>query len=334
MSRAKHNVISYSKVDTQKIGFTDLEENDRIPSQKIGYIRYTHPTNGDRQFDIQTPEIKLDNYGIPDGEGPYYKTTSSRAFVKIPLQINPNVTGESVEDREKRKSKLLKFKEGLESIDKLMIDRKIEFFGSAKLAKKYSYQPIVRKPVEKDVDSDSDSDSDEEDVVVQQRPLYMKAKIPIEWETDNVTLDVYRVNTKGTPQFEEDGKHTLLSDVKTLDELRKHVGYMRTCRFILHACKIWASKQAANGQDTRKYGLTFKIRRVEVHARHDLDSNDDEEDAELFASSDDESEEVVTKFVASSQNESDEDSDDEPTVKVIGKKKIGTRKRAKKTTNV
>ena len=115
MSRAKHNVISYSKVDIQKIGFTDLEENDRIPSQKIGYVRYTHPTNGDRQFDIQTPEIKLDNYGIPDGEGPYYKTTSSRAFVKVPLGVNQNVTGESDEDREKRQSKLLKFREKLEN---------------------------------------------------------------------------------------------------------------------------------------------------------------------------------------------------------------------------
>ena len=347
MSKAKHNVISYSKVDTSRIGFTDLEDNDRIPSQKIGYVRYDHQKNGERQFDIQTPEIKLDNYGIPDGDGPYYKTTSSRAFVKIPLEVNNMVKGESDEERTKRSSKLTKFRKSLEAIDKYMEDNKEKFFGSAKTAKKYTYQPIVRKPQEKDVDSDSDSDSDNDndndnkETVTVQRPLYMKAKIPIQWETDNVTLDIYRSNKEGTSEVEVDGSHTQLTDVQTLDQLRKHVGYMRDVRFVLHACKLWASKQASNGQETRKYGITFKVRRVEVQQWLGGSTNDTEEDGVLFANSDDE-DQVVTKFVESAKKhfenpEDAEDSDDsddddseeeEPVVEV---KKRGRKAKSKKS---
>ena len=348
MSKAKHNVISYSKVDTSRIGFTDLEDNDRIPSQKIGYVRYDHQKNGERQFDIQTPEIKLDNYGIPDGDGPYYKTTSSRAFVKIPLEVNNMVKGESDEERTKRSSKLTKFRKSLEAIDKYMEDNKEKFFGSAKTAKKYTYQPIVRKPQEKDVDSDSDSDSDNDndndnkETVTVQRPLYMKAKIPIQWETDNVTLEVYRQNKEGTQEFKDDGTHTELKDVVTLDDLRNHVRYMRNARFVLHACKLWASKNTSNGQDTRKYGLTFKIRRVEVQQYIASDSGDyGQDEGELFADSDDE-DQVVTKFVESAKKhfenpEDAEDSDDsddddseeeEPVVEV---KKRGRKAKSKKS---
>lgn len=345
MSKAKHNVISYSKVETSRVGFTDLEDNDRIPSQKIGYVKYDHVTNGERQFSIQTPEIKLDNYGIPDGDGPYYKTVSSRAFVKIPLEVNPLVKGESVSDRQKRADKLLKFRTTLEALDKYMIDNKEKFFGSAKTAKKYTYQPIVRKAQVKDADSDSDSDnnddnSDKETINIQ-RPLYMKAKIPIEWEKDNVLLDIYRLNKEGTNEYNEDGLHTQLTDVKTLDELRKHIGYMRDVKFVLHACKLWASKQAANGQETRKYGITFKVRRVEVQQYIGGSTNDiDEDDDELFADSDDETDndiskvdgkvddgdddsDVVTKFVESAhQDSSDSDSESDGDEPVIQKKKV------------
>lgn len=337
MSKAKHNVISYSKVDLDRISFTDLESTERVPSQEIGYIRYDHPKNGERQFDIQTPEIKMDAGGIPDGDGPFYKTTAQRGFVKIPLEVNPNVKGETDEEREARKEKLQKFKETLEALDKHMEDNKEKFFGSAKQAKKYTYQPIVRYPQEKDEsDSDEEKDSPDEEVVTVHRPPYMKAKIPIVWETDNVELDVYRVNDEGTTEFESDGKWSQLTDVVSLDDLRKHVAYMRNVKYVLHACKYWAQKQASNGSQQRFYGITFKVRRVEVKPYVKTTEDVSEDDGMLFEDSDDD-DEVVTKFVEKEQTKveesegsDDSDEEDEEEEKVVAEKKKPVR-RTKKT---
>lgn len=336
MSKAKHNVISYSKVDCERISFTDLESTERVPSQDIGYIRYDHPKNGERQFDIQTPEIKIDAGGIPDGEGPYYKTVAAQGHVKIPLAINPNVKGETDEEREARKEKLQKFRETLENIDKYMEDNKEKFFGSAKQAKKYTYQPIVRYPQEKDdSDSDEEKESPDEDVVTVHRPPYMKAKIPIVWETDKVDLEVYRVNDEGTPEFESDGKWTQLTDVVSLDDLRKHVAYMRNAKFVLHACKYWAQKQASNGSNQRFYGITFKVRRVEVKPYVKSTEEVSEDDGMLFEDSDDD-DEVVTKFVEKEQTkvEESEDSDEsedeeEEEEKIVAEKKKPVRRTKK-----
>ena len=125
---------------------------------------------------------------------------------------------------------------------------------------------------------------------------YMKAKIPIVWETDNIDLDVYRVNDEGTPEFESDGKWSQLTDVVSLDDLRKHVAYMRNAKYVLHACKYWAQKQASNGSNQRFYGITFKVRRVEVKPYVKSTEEVSEDDGMLFEDSDDD-DEVVTKFV-------------------------------------
>lgn len=341
MSKAKHNVISYAKVNLDRLGFTDLESTERVPSQDIGYIRYDHPKNGERQFDIQTPEIKMDAGGIPDKEGPggqsYYKTTASRAFVKIPLEVNPNVKGETEEERETRKEKLTKFKETLEQLDKYMEDNKEKFFGSAKTAKKYTYQPIVRYPqTNDDNDSDEEDGSPDEEVVTAHKPPYMKAKIPIIWDTDNVDLEVFRVNDESSQAFEEDGKWSKITDIETLEDLRKHVGYMRNVKFVLHACKYWAQKQASNGSSTRMYGLTFKVRRVEVKPYTKQSEDQSEDDGQLFEDSDAEDDEVVTKFVEKekvnvedSDEDSDEDEEEEEEEKIVVEKKKPVRRSKK-----
>jgi hypothetical protein len=263
MSKAEHNIVPYNKVDLTRLSFTDLEDNDRIPSQKIAYVRYNDPKHGENQFDIQTPDYLLDNFGIPDADGPYYQTTKQRAFVKLPLAVNPLVTSETEEEREKRSVKLQKFKEVLEQFDAHMIENQTKIFGNAKNAKKYTYQPFVRQARVMQ-DSDSDSDDEEKEVVV--RPDYTKAKIPLEWNTEKVLVDVFQKNKKGTEAYETDGSHTAV-EVTTLDDLKQHVRYMRKGRYVFHVAKLWAAKQPANGQTTRMYGLTFKLRRVEVQPR-------------------------------------------------------------------
>ena len=108
MSKAEHNIVPYNKVDLTRLSFTDLEDNDRIPSQKIAYVRYNDPKHGENQFDIQTPDYLLDNFGIPDADGPYYQTTKQRAFFKLPLDVNPTVTVKDENDKQ-RENELLNF---------------------------------------------------------------------------------------------------------------------------------------------------------------------------------------------------------------------------------
>ena len=80
MSKAKHNVVSYSKVDNSKIDFTELEVSDRANGQSNAYVRYKCEKNGERQFDIQTPVIKMEFQEVdelPDtirGEGGFGST--------------------------------------------------------------------------------------------------------------------------------------------------------------------------------------------------------------------------------------------------------------------
>ena len=309
MSKAEHNIIPYNKVDLSRVTFSDLEDNDRIPSQKIAYVRYNDPKYGENQFDIQSPEILLDNYGIPDADGPYYQTTKQRAFLKIPLDVNPNVTTETEEERVKRSDKLKSFKETLEKFDEWMVDKDnlVKIFGNIKNAKKYSYQPFVRKA--KTVE-DSDSESEEEKEVVV-RPDYTKAKIPLEYNTDKVLVDVFQKNEKGSPEFEADGSHSDI-EVSSLDELKQHVRYMRKGRYVFHVSKLWASKQPANGQTTRMYGLTLKLRRVEVQQKVKLEKVDVVKNENPFIDSDDEDEVdqgTVKHFVeAEDNNECSEES--------------------------
>ena len=298
------------------VSFTDLEDNERIPSQKIAYVRYTDPKYGENQFDIQTPELLLDNYGIPDADGPYYQTTKQRAFFKVPLDVNPNVTTETEGEREKRSAKLQTFKTMLKDFDNFMTnkDNLVKFFGSAKNAKKYTYQPFVRQArVMQDSDSESEDDEEKEKEVVS-RPDYTKAKIPLDWNTEKVLVDVFQKNKKGTDAYEADGSHTDV-EVTTLDDLKQHVRYMRKGRYVFHVSKLWASKQPANGQTTRMYGLTLKLRRVEVQPRSKSEVKETVKNENPFIDSDDEDEVdqgTVKHFVeATAEAESEDESEDE-----------------------
>lgn len=334
MSKAKHNIIPYNKLDLSNVTITDkegnvnqLEDNDRIPSQKIAYFRYKDPKKGEAQWDIQSCEILLDNFGIPDSEGPYYQTAKARAFVKIPLGINDQVTTESEEEREVRKKKLLSFKKSLEALDEYLgsEDLKTKIFG--KNAKKMQYQPIVRqsKVVQ---DEDSDEEDDDKEVVV--RPDYMKAKIQLEYNTDNVQVEIFQKNNEGSEAYNRDGSHSEIS-ASDLDELRKHVAYMRKQRFVLHVSKFWAAKQVQNGQDKKMYGATLKLRRVEVQERvmQSKVEDDDDKDAEPFIDSDDEEDTKLVKEFTSDKVEEEEESDEEedsdedtpPPPKKTGRKK-------------
>ena len=316
--KAIHNIVSYNKVDLGRIQFTELNESDRIPSQKIAYVSYDDPKKGSNQFDIQTPELLLDNYGIPDGDGPFYPTNKSRAFVKVPLDINENVETETEAERSDRKAKLASFKEFLINFDKMIEGKKEEFFGK-KNVKKYSYQPIVRQAMKAQDDDEDEDDSDEKvEKEVIFRPDYMKTKVPLNYSSEAIETEIYRKNKENTIEFESDGKYSKL-EVEGLDDMRNHVRYMRKMKFVMHVSKLWASKQVTAGTDTKKFGVTFKLCRVEVQQRADsrpetvfemdtpfIDSDDDEEEVTAVKAST-----KIAEEVDESEEESDEESEEE-----------------------
>ena len=310
----RSNIIPYNKQDLSNASVTDLEDNDRIPSQKLAYFRYNDPKKGEAQWDIQSPEILLDNYGIPDGDGPYYKTAKQRAFVKLPMQVNDLVTSETAEERKARGKKLTSFKGTLVEIDNWLGSEEFKTKHFGKNAKKYTYQPIVRESKNVSEDADS-SDDDEEDKEVIVRPDYIKAKIHLDYNTEAVQVELFQKNLPDSEAFNKDGSHTEIS-VSSLDELRRHVSYMRVQRYVLHVSKLWASKQPANGQTTKMYGATLKLRRVEVQERvQQALTAEDDNGEEPFIDSDDEEEDdskLVKEFTkASTTNKEDEEDDDE-----------------------
>ena len=87
---------------------------------------------------------------------------------------------------------------------------------------------------------------------------------------------------------------------------------MRKGRYVFHVSKLWASKQPANGQTTRMYGLTLKLRRVEVQQKVKLEKVDVVKNENPFIDSDDEDEVdqgTVKHFVeAEDKNECSEES--------------------------
>ncbi len=316
MSKTNNTVTSCNNVNWKLLEITELASNDRIPSQELAYARYN-----ENQLYIQSPEMVLDNYGIPDGDGPFYQTVKQQAHLKLPLDVNPNVENETEEERKSRGKKLSTFKQKLIELDELMEsdEMKDKLFGKSK--KKYTYTKIVRTPVVQVDSDDSDEENDEKEEKIV-RPDFMKCKIPLSYPDEDVVVDVYRKNKEDTEEFDADGKYTKM-EVKSLAELKSHIVYMRKHKFVLHLSKIWASKQPLAGQSLKNYGVTFKLVRCEIQSRPikkqivtddknpfiDSDDDDDDENAEK----DDNKE--TKHFVENEESESEEESEEKPTIK-------------------
>ena len=75
----------YDEFEADRVRFTQMEQNERSNGQYIGYVKYESPETGDEiHLNIQTPFIKMINYGIPT-IGKYYEDDKARSFTKIPL---------------------------------------------------------------------------------------------------------------------------------------------------------------------------------------------------------------------------------------------------------
>jgi hypothetical protein len=215
--------------------FTKFEENERSKGQNLGYPRYKK--DGQRLM-LQCPKIKLNSYGVPQS-GDYYPTDSSRAFIKVPLDLN--------------NAEVKEFYEKLKGIDEVMESDafKTEQFGKDK-KKKYKYMPIVRVPEE---DPDAEDDPKKKKYP---RPPYAKFKLNVTWPETKIITEVFLSTMK-------DGKRERTKqEINSIDEFASHVRFNSTIRPIITPVKSWCEKKVKQGSDYMLYGVTFKIIKIEV----------------------------------------------------------------------
>ncbi len=243
------------------LNFTKFEENERSKGQNLGYPRYK---DGQRLM-LQCPRIKLNSYGVPQS-GDYYPTDSSRAFIKVPLDLN--------------NAEVKEFYEKLKGIDETMESDtfKTDQFGKDK-KKKYKYMPIVRVPEE---DPDAEDDPKKKKYP---RPPYAKFKLNVTWPDTKIITEVFLSTMK-------DGKRERTKqEINSIDEFASHVRFNSTIRPIITPVKSWCEKKVKQGSDYMLYGVTFKIIKIEVEPpenNNSLLSNYLNNDA--FIDSDDEGE--------------------------------------------
>lgn len=310
---SKELTVSYSKFETNRLTFTELQENDRSKGQLIAYPRFDHPSLGENQpLMLQMPWIKLDAYGIPR-EGEYYKSDYERAFVKTPVRA------------EDEGSEVAAFAEKLKEIDELYgsDDMKKKLFG--KKAKKYKYTPILRFP-----------EIDEDDENADKKPPYCKLKLDLSWPDNEVKTQIY--NSVLDPDTDKRKRNKV--ECSTVDDVSENVRYLSTVRFIIRPIKMWAqpAKKADPG-----YGIIWKIIKAEVQPSENggnklyksyynnntfIDSDDDDDDDKKVVQTAGKDEDEVDDVSSDSSDDSDsDDEDDSPPVKKSKGK--GKKKKAK-----
>lgn len=281
--------ISFNKVDVSKISFTKLEDNPRVNSQKIGYVRYTLEDGSEVQFKVKSPKFCSEVYGVPM-EGPYYPDAKSRAHYKLGF----------CHDRHQQEDinydEIAQFMNLLISIDEMCDTDEFRKEQFGKEADKYEYQPLVRtsqEPVDEQgylIDDDGQRKKDEKGREMY-RPPYTKVKLDLEYNPDPENQ-----STKPTFAIAElkDGKRTNI-ELNTFDDAVKMLKYLNKLRFIISFNKIYAQKKASGaGKNAKKtYGITLKATNIEVEQSAYAATSNSNEDA--FADSD--TEEVVASSV-------------------------------------
>jgi len=295
---AKQLTTSYTDFETNRLTFTDFQENDRSKGQLISYPRYDHPTLGENQpLMLQLPWMNLSTYGIPR-EGEYYKTSYDRGFIKTPLVTDGNEVVTVLVGKLKEMDKLW-------GSDK----NKKKFFG--KKWKKYKYQSIFRE---------SPIDEDDENSVV--RPAYMKLKLDLAWPDGEVKTKIYN------SVLNEDGKRERTEvECSTVDDVAGVIRWKSNIRPIIRPVKMWA--QPASRSDPG-YGIVWKIVKIEVEPSENSGGSlyKSYYNNDAFLDSDDDENEVVNVKADDSSDSSDSSSDDEEevNVKTKGKKKKSSSK--------
>jgi hypothetical protein len=252
MSKSTANTVSWNKVTVENFDITKPEDNERIPAQKLSYIRYKNKGRSGQLY-MKTPRIHMTSGGIPQ-EGPFYPDDQKRAKgFKIPF------TKETTEEAD--------FYTKMKELDEYFSSEefKRDVLGwSDKTAATYDYVPIVRTPQE--MDDDDDEEEDEEKAKAKKalkekrekmgpRPDYMKPFFELEYQTNKVLVKI----------LHKSGEEKIpVEDVNVLDDALKYITWNGFAKYILTPNKLYATKQKDNKTGKKTYGVTWKVICVEA----------------------------------------------------------------------
>lgn len=249
--------VAYNKLSISKFDITKPEDNDRVPSQKISYIRYKGKDGRTGQLYVKTPRIHMSSGGIPP-EGKFFETALKRAKgFKIPF--NTAERGGTPEE--------VAFQEKMIELDMWFSSEefKRDVLGwSDKTSAAFDYVPIVRTPQEKD--DDDDEEENEEKAKAKKaakekrekygpKPKYMKPFFELEYQTDKVLVKMYE---------KVDDKNVEIEDINEINEASKYLNWNCYAKYILTPNKLYATKQKDPKTNRKTYGITFKVVCVEV----------------------------------------------------------------------
>jgi hypothetical protein len=297
MSDRKSQTQKYNKLVANRFFFTDLKTGN---NQDIGFVRYRLGDSEDSshiQPIIQTPFLKMRQYGVPQDGNEYYKTELTRAFLKLPLNHEYKKVDASKEE--------LRFRKVFQEID--------EFFGSDECkenifgedANRFQYQPIVRSPQELEKPSSRATAQEKEKYTRQlasYRPLYMKLKLSldIEWNEESRESIFKGIKTSIFKRDENGGRTK--QEVTCVNDVEKLIRFGSEIRLIIMPSKLWVAKSKLTGASHKLYGVQLKIVQAEVKPaaggeKVDYDgdyllddSDEDDEVKETYNDSDDDNE--------------------------------------------
>lgn len=244
------NTVAWSKVLIENFDITKPEDNERIPAQKLSYVRYKNKGKSGQLY-MKTPVIQMTSGGIPQ-EGPFFDNDTKRAKgFKIPFNKS---TQEETDFYDKMKE--------LDDYFNSESFRRDNLGFSDKVSQGFDYVPIVRKPQEREDDDDEDAPkNDKKKKFDGPRPEYMKPFFELEYQTNKVLVKIY--HKKGEEK-------TLVEDVISLDDATRYINYLGHYKYILTPNKLYATKNKDQKTGRKSYGVTWKIICIEAEPREQL----------------------------------------------------------------
>ena len=279
------NVVSYKNFDIESVNINELVTEDKLGNPKK-MNTFTLSYDG-KPFLFQTPLITIEYGGIPKSDSDYVNSDDDRKKISVPLDINEDIqiTKETKEQNDKRKSEMSIFKSKMNDISELLTNEEtIKQLFKAKDPSKYNMKwPLIQETERGD-----------------------KINLKFKYEYPNVTFKKLDGSTESI-------NHTTFTEV---DEFEKFVPYLSQAKFIFRVSG-YAQKKAV-GKQPLEYGITLnleyvlsneKVKRVVVSDGARFIDSDDEADETPV----DESVEAspVDESVEASADDNEEDSPDE-----------------------
>jgi hypothetical protein len=271
--------LKIKDIDVNNIKFTKLDDNSRIESQKLSYIRYKF-NNIETQLKIQTCDFCHETYGIPR-EDQYHPTTKSRAYYKLGFcqdrKAQKDIKYDAIEELY---NFLLKLDERCSSEE-----FKKEIFGSK--WNDYNYQPLIRTPDEDDENLDKNGKP-------KYRPPFIKLRLDLEWSNDPN-------NQSSKPTFlifeKKDNKRIQLH-LNNFDEVVDNIPFLSKLKFIISFSKLYAMKTKMGAK--KNYGITLKATHIEVTKPINSKASKSSSNNDIFSDSESESDSKKSSMITRS----------------------------------